>query len=196
MSKEFLYNGELCVRKVTCFSDTVTSFEVDKDAPIRGINVDFDDNDEKFRQLNAEIQPNIIDGLVKFWTAEPDLKFRFMVMSFQKFITRNADKFNKDDSFRTSLINLFIALFQQILIEIAPEIMQKRPISTILRVSAIQGSQELVKAMKKFDLPYQKSLIAQDSMGYVNKTISDSSTKEYKIVVSELLNLLTSKLPK
>jgi len=194
MSKNtFMYKGTECVRQLICFSSEVSVHEIPMDAPIFGVN-DNQNYDNEFRTLNSEIRPNIIEDLVKFWQSAPAVKFRFLVISFQKFIGKNSKKFQSDESFRGSIVTLFMALFQQILIECAPSILRKIPIATILRVSQIQQSEELVKALKKFDSPYQKSLISMDSMKYVNQNISETSSKEYKTVVEELINLITIKV--
>lgn len=186
----FTYKGVECVRQLICFSAETTVYEIPFDAPIFGVNDNLN-YDEDYRKLNSELRTNIIEDLVKFWMANPAVKFRYLVTSFQKYIGRNSSKFQKDEKFRASIVNLFIALFQQILIECAPDILRKIPISTILRVSQIQNSSELVKAFRKFDGPYQKSLISMDSMNYVNKNISETSSKEYTKVVEELINLIT-----
>lgn len=194
MSKNtFKYKGIDCVRQLICFSAETTVHEIPMDAPIFGINDNLN-YDEDYRQLNSEIRSNIIDDLVKFWMSAPAVKFRFLIISFQNYIGKNEDKFKNNESFRSSVVTLFIALFQQILIECAPDILRKVPIATILRVSQIQQSAELVKALRKFDSPYQKSLVSMDSMKYVNQNISETSSKEYKTVVEELINLITIKV--
>lgn len=189
-SKSFIYKGRECVRQLICFSAETTVHTLDKDAPIFGVNDNLN-YDNEFRQLNSEIRDNVIGDLVKFWMAAPAVKFRFLMMSFQKYITKNGKKFQSDEKFRATVVTLFIALFQQILIEIAPQVNNRQSIANILRVSSIQNSTELVKAMKKFDQPYQKSLISMDSMKQLSKNIFESSSKEYKNVVEELFNLLT-----
>lgn len=190
MSKSFMFKGTECVRQLICFSQDTKVFDLDKEAQVFGVN-DNIDSESAYRQLNAEIQPNLIQNLVKFWTASPEIKFRYLLISFQKFVGRESKNFTNDAEFRKSVINLFIALFQQILIEIGPRVIKKTPIATILRVTVISNSSNLVKALRKFDIPYQKSLISQDTMGYVNKNISEASSSEYKNVVEELINLLT-----
>lgn len=190
MSKSFIYKGSECVRQLICFSQDTTIHELDRNADIFGVNDNLNSENE-YRQLNAEIQPMLIQGLVKFWTASPEVKFRYLVTSFQKYITKESVKFNEDEEFRKSILNLFIALFQQILIEVGPQVLNRKPLGTILRVAQINKSNELAKSLKKFDIPYQKSLMSQDTLGYVNKNISEASSKEYKNVVEELINLLT-----
>lgn len=188
--KSFMFKGRDCVRQLTCFSADTTVHTLDRNAPIFGINDNIDYNSE-YRQLNSELRSNLIQDLVKFWMATPAVKFRFLVISFQKYIGQNSKKFTDDEQFRTSILTLFIALFQQILIEIAPEIIKRKPIGTILRLTQISRSEAFQRAVKKFDMPYQKSLMSQDSMHYVNQNISESSSKEYKAVIEELINLLT-----
>jgi hypothetical protein len=80
------------------------------------------------------------------------------------------------------------------MIEVSPRVLKRESLVNIFRVSQIQNSKALVKALKAFDAPYQKSLMSQDSMGYVNKNISETSSKEYKRVVEELVALITIKL--
>jgi hypothetical protein len=188
MSKDsFNYKGRECVRKLLCFSEGATEHIIDRNSPILGVNYNID----SYRQLNSEMPSNLIDNLVKFWTSSPDLKFRYLVTSFQKYISRNSSKFTDDNEFRSSVLNLFIALFQQILIEINAQIMNRVSINSILRINQIPNSKSLMAAIKKFDIPYQKSIISQDSVGYVSQNISIASSKEYKNVIEELVNLLT-----
>lgn len=194
MSKNsFIYKGTECVRQLICFSSDVTVHEISKDAPILGVS-NTQSYDAEFRQLNSELRSNIVEDLVKFWQSSPAVKFRFLVTAFQKFVGKKEDEFKNDDSFRNSVVSLFVALFQQILIECSPEILRKTPIATILKVSQIQNSNDLVDALKKFDPPYQKSLVSMDSMKYVNQNISESSSNEYKSVIEELINLITIKI--
>jgi len=192
MSKTFMYKGTECVRQLICFSQKTTVHTIDKDAPIFGVNSG--GFDEELRQLNSEIRGNIIGDLVRFWNTAPEVKFRFLLISFQKYIGTESNKFKSDEKFRSSVVNLFIALVQQMMIEVSPRVLKRESLVNIFRLSQIQGGKELVKAVKAFDQPYQKSLMAQDSMGYVSKNISETSSKEYKRVVEELVALITIKL--
>lgn len=190
MSKSFMYKGRESYRKLICFSQDTKSFVIDKDAPIHGLNT-VDEIESAYRQLNSEMRSNVIQDLVKFWTTAPAVKFRYLLISFQKYISSESSKFNGDEKFRGTVLNLFLALFQQLMVEIGPEIKDKRPIAQVLRVNQIQNSENLIKALKEFDIPYQKSLISQTSMGFVSKNISEASFDGYKSVVEELVNLLT-----
>jgi len=187
-----MFKGRECVRQLICFSQNTTVHTIDKDAPIFGVNSG--GFDEELRQLNSEIRGNVIGDLVRFWNTAPEVKFRFLVSAFQKYIGQESNKFKNDERFRSSVVNLFIALVQQMMIEVGPRILKRESLVNIFRVSQIKDSAELVKALKAFDGPYQKSLMSQDSMGYVNKNISETSSKEYKRVVEELVALITIKL--
>ena len=193
MSDTFIYKGRECVRQLICFSADTTVHDIPKDAPIFGVNSEFDMNSD-VRQLNSELHPSLMQSLVKFWMAEPSVKFRYLIMSMQKFIGQNSDEFNNNSEFRSSVTNLFVALFQQILVELGPSIMNKKPIGSLLKVSQVNGGSDLMKALKKLDIPYQKSLISQDSMHYVSQKITEDTTKEYQSVIEELIKLITIKL--
>lgn len=193
-TESFIYNGKECVRQLICFSQGVRKYGISKDAPIIGV-VNANSYENSYRQLNAEIRPDILNGLVKFWTAVPSVRFRFLVISFQKYIGQNADKYRKDENYRKSVTTLLLALFQQILIDCNSDVIEHKPLAQILRVSAIQHSEGLATAFRKFDIPYQKSVAMQKSgSGFIPKNISDESIKEFNEVVSELLKLVTIKL--
>lgn len=189
----FIYKGEVCVRQLLCYSDGVKVIDIDKDSPIVGLNSDTTFMDA-YRQLNANIQPNIIDGLVKFWDSDPDLKFRFLFISFQKYIGTNAAMIKKDPELGNRVLSLFMSLFQQILSEISPQILQRKPISTILRFSALSNSSNLIKVSREFDIVYQKSLKFQADDSFVPRNISKPSADLYKKLIEELVKLLTIKL--
>lgn len=197
MSKEstFIYKGEVCVRQLLCYSEGVKVIDIDKDTSILGVN-SHTSFMESYRQLNANIQPNVIDGLVKFWAAAPDLKFRFLFISFQKYIGANSTAVSKDQELGGRIISLFMSLFQQILAEVSPLILDKKQISSILRFSSLSNSSDLIKISRQFDVVYQKSLKSQNDLGFVPQNISKQSTELYKKLVEELVRMLTINLSK